>query len=91
MAEIIQDTTVDVPTRTMQARIRREFERHRGETNLDVINALIFKGTAELIESVNVWKQKGHVMNYFDNNSLLQREHRERLNFADKFFSDPTE
>ena len=71
--------------RTFQARVRLEFERNRNEKNLDIINALIFKGTTELIESVNDWKQKPHVMNSFENDSLLLRKNEETRSFLQSF------
>ena len=85
IAEITEDITLDIPIRTFQARVRFEFERNRNEKNLDIINALIFKGTTELIESINVWKQKPHIMNYFENNSLLSRKNEESKSFLRSF------
>lgn len=78
---------MDIPIRTFQARVRLEFERNRNEKNLDIINALIFKGTTELIESVNVWKQKPHAMNSFENDSLLLRKNEESKSFLQSFLN----
>lgn len=47
-------------------RVRAEFERYRRQHDLGVINVLLLKGTQELIETHNKWKQKTHVMRLFE-------------------------
>lgn len=49
-----------------RARVRVEFEKYRHLQNLSVINVLLLKGTQELIETHNKWKQKTHVMRLFE-------------------------
>lgn len=51
-----------------RARVRAEFERFRPVSDLGVTNVLLLKGTMELIEAHNKWKQKTHLMRYFDSN-----------------------
>lgn len=46
--------------------MRAEFERYRHQHDLGVINVLLLKGTQELIETHNKWKQKTHVMRLFE-------------------------
>ena len=58
-----------IPSRKIQQRIRLDFEKNKDIQDLNLINILIFKGTAELIETHNVWKQKNHMYNYFERDS----------------------
>ncbi|XP_065353794.1 NADH dehydrogenase [ubiquinone] 1 alpha subcomplex subunit 6 [Cloeon dipterum] len=57
----------DIPKSVEQCRekLRQEFEKHRHVTDIRVIDMLVVKGQMELKETVEIWKQKGHIMNYF--------------------------
>ncbi|KAK4875526.1 hypothetical protein RN001_011948 [Aquatica leii] len=57
----------DIPKSVEQCRqiLREEFTKHENLTDVRVIDMLIIKGQMELQESVNNWKQKGHIMSYF--------------------------
>lgn len=59
---------LDVPIGLGRSRVRGEFERWRNLSELPMINRRILLGTQELIETHNKWKQKPHVMRYFDSN-----------------------
>lgn len=59
---------LDIPSSLGRARVRAEFEKTRFIQDLPVLNVLIIKGTMELIEAHNKWKQKTHLMRYFDAN-----------------------
>lgn len=58
---------LDISVSMGRLRVRTEWERYRNVTNLDVLNVLLVKGTQELIETHNKWKQRVHVMRFFDN------------------------
>jgi len=59
---------LDIPISLGRARVRAEFERSRHLSDLPLINLSLLKGTQELIESHNKWKQRTHIMRYFDAN-----------------------
>ncbi|KAI8873131.1 hypothetical protein GQ42DRAFT_166446 [Ramicandelaber brevisporus] len=56
---------LSLPQVVLRSKVREEFEKNRYETNLKVIDIMLFKGELELRETVNVWKQTSHLMNYF--------------------------
>jgi len=48
-----------------RVKLREEFEKNRHVTDIRVIDMLVIKGQMELKETVEIWKQKCHVMTYF--------------------------
>ncbi|KAH1003350.1 NADH dehydrogenase [ubiquinone] 1 alpha subcomplex subunit 6 [Dendroctonus ponderosae] len=57
----------DIPKSEAQCRhkLREEFGKHKLVNDIRVVDLLVIKGQMELKETVNVWKQKGHLMAYF--------------------------
>ncbi|GJQ71736.1 hypothetical protein Trydic_g11429 [Trypoxylus dichotomus] len=57
----------DIPRSEQQCRekLREEFMKHKDVRDIRIIDMLIIKGQMELKETVEVWKQKGHIMMYF--------------------------
>jgi len=57
----------DIPKDTQQCRdkLKEEFLKNKHVADIRVIDMLVIKGQMELKETVEFWKQKGHVMNYF--------------------------
>ncbi|KAJ9051862.1 ndufa6 NADH-ubiquinone oxidoreductase subunit [Entomophthora muscae] len=55
--EIPQLYILDFPYSVIRAKIREEFEKNRYVNDLKLIDILIFKGNAELEETMKLWKQ----------------------------------
>ncbi|KAJ3416584.1 NADH dehydrogenase 1 alpha subcomplex subunit 6 ndufa6 [Chytridiales sp. JEL 0842] len=63
---IVEQHQLDLTTPVLRRRLRQEFERFRNVTDLPTIDVLLLKGRQEYEETVNMWKQKTHVMRYFE-------------------------
>uniref|UniRef100_A0A1B0CJY0 NADH dehydrogenase [ubiquinone] 1 alpha subcomplex subunit 6 n=1 Tax=Lutzomyia longipalpis TaxID=7200 RepID=A0A1B0CJY0_LUTLO len=74
----------DIPKSVEQCRekLREEFLRNKNVTDIRVIDMLVIKGQMELKESVEIWKQKGHIMRYFK-----ETQEPKPTDFLSKFFS----
>ncbi|CAG9806208.1 unnamed protein product [Chironomus riparius] len=57
----------DIPKSEEQckSKLREMFLRHKEVSDVRVIDMLVIKGQMELKECTKQWKQKGHVMNYW--------------------------
>uniref|UniRef100_A0A1A9Z2G6 NADH dehydrogenase [ubiquinone] 1 alpha subcomplex subunit 6 n=1 Tax=Glossina pallidipes TaxID=7398 RepID=A0A1A9Z2G6_GLOPL len=62
---IVMDYDIPKSIQQCRAKLREEFLRHRNVTDIRVIDMLVIKGQMELKESVEIWKQKGHIMRYW--------------------------
>jgi len=77
---------LDIPVSQIRAKIREEFEKNRGVNDLGVVNVMIGKGQMELDETLNMWKQKTHVMRYFGNYDIPPPP--EKSDFLSKFYDN---
>jgi NADH dehydrogenase (ubiquinone) 1 alpha subcomplex subunit 6 len=90
--DIVDIYRLEIPSRLIKQRIRKEFNKHRNITDLKIIDVLLFKGRIEYEETMNVWKQKTHVMRLFviDCNRWFEYEIDEystrSTKFLDKFY-----
>ncbi|ESO10027.1 hypothetical protein HELRODRAFT_73194 [Helobdella robusta] len=58
----------DVPltVKDFRKKLHERFTENRSITDIRVIDMLVVKGQMDLVEAVNIWKTKGHIMAYFD-------------------------
>ncbi|KAK9703885.1 ndufa6 NADH-ubiquinone oxidoreductase subunit [Basidiobolus ranarum] len=56
---------LDFPADVVRAKIREEFEKNRFVNDVGLLDILIFKGQAELRETMMKWKQNSQLMQYF--------------------------
>uniref|UniRef100_A0A161MLJ2 NADH dehydrogenase [ubiquinone] 1 alpha subcomplex subunit 6 n=1 Tax=Triatoma infestans TaxID=30076 RepID=A0A161MLJ2_TRIIF len=62
---IVMDYDIPKSIKQCREKLREEFQKQNHVTDIRVINMLVIKGQMELKEIVNIWKQKGTVMNYW--------------------------
>jgi NADH dehydrogenase (ubiquinone) 1 alpha subcomplex subunit 6 len=75
---------LEVSSRQIRSRVRQEFEKHRYVSDTKVIDRLLFKGRQEYEETMNQWKQKTHVMRYFNEDPYAPRKPE---TFLEKFYA----
>ncbi|OWR41600.1 NADH dehydrogenase [ubiquinone] 1 alpha subcomplex subunit 6-like [Danaus plexippus] len=79
---IVKDFDIPKSEEQCRAKLKEIFLRNKDVTDIRVIDILVIKGQMELKESVNIWKQKGHIMAYFK-----PTEEPKPKDFLSKFFS----
>jgi NADH dehydrogenase (ubiquinone) 1 alpha subcomplex subunit 6 len=62
--------------------LRAMFLKNKYVTDLRTIDLLVIKGQMELVETVNIWKQKTHIMRYFKDTTKEERP----TDFLSKFY-----
>ncbi|ORY01082.1 hypothetical protein K493DRAFT_335087 [Basidiobolus meristosporus CBS 931.73] len=75
---------LDFPADVVRAKVREEFEKNRFVNDVGVLDILIFKGQAELRETMMKWKQTNHVYQYFYKDELDPKP----TDFLSKFYDN---
>lgn len=79
---LVKDFDIPKSEDQCRAKLKELFLKNKDATDIRVIDLLVVKGQIELKESVNMWKQKGHIMAYFK-----PTEEPKPKDFLSKFFS----
>lgn len=64
--EICTIYALNLPPSVLRAKFRTAFEANRGIKELAVYDILLHKGYVEYQETVNMWKQRPHIMRWFN-------------------------
>lgn len=76
------------PPDLMRQRIRRDFEKYKDISNLNVIDKLTYFGIIDVEEAKNIWKQTNHVDAYF---SELPQEGQAVISTNEPILTPPSE
>ncbi|XP_069122716.1 NADH dehydrogenase [ubiquinone] 1 alpha subcomplex subunit 6-like [Argopecten irradians] len=79
---IVTNFHIPLTTTQCKSRLRNQFNKNKGLSDLRVIDMMIIKGQMDLMETVNNWKQRNHVMQLFDDFSETSKS----KDFLAKFY-----
>jgi NADH dehydrogenase (ubiquinone) 1 alpha subcomplex subunit 6 len=79
---IVLHYDVPISVNDGKTKLRELFRKNKHVTDLRAIDLLVVKGQMELVETVNIWKTRNHIMRYFSD-SWKERP----TDFLSKFYS----
>ncbi|KAJ3069932.1 hypothetical protein HDU98_007025 [Podochytrium sp. JEL0797] len=63
---IANNYQLDLTSDVLRKRMRQEYNKYKGVSDLQTIDLLIYKGRTEWEETMNFWKQATHILRFFD-------------------------
>ncbi|CAG0900592.1 unnamed protein product [Darwinula stevensoni] len=74
----------DIPKSVRQCRekLKEEFVKNKDLKDVRIIDAKVIKGQMDLVETKKMWRQKHHVMNYFQDT-----RNKQPTDFLSKFYA----
>ncbi|SAM67575.1 probable NADH2 dehydrogenase (ubiquinone) [Ustilago bromivora] len=85
--EICALYALDVPSSTLRAKFRTQFEKNKTVKDLAVLDLMLLKTQQEYQETMNGWKQVPHIMKWFAEEEAPARPE----GFLDKFYASRDE
>eukprot|EP01104_Vermistella_antarctica_P005087 TRINITY_DN15506_c0_g1_i1.p2 TRINITY_DN15506_c0_g1~~TRINITY_DN15506_c0_g1_i1.p2 ORF type:complete len:118 (-),score=35.19 TRINITY_DN15506_c0_g1_i1:80-433(-) len=80
---LVMQYSIDLPVPEVRRAITKEFQKHKGAESKEVIDMLVWKGQQDMEETRLLFKQKGHIMQYF----FARDNTREYSDFSKAFFA----
>ncbi|KAL5287087.1 NDUFA6 family protein [Megaselia abdita] len=79
---VVMDYDIPMSVEQCRDKLREEFLKNKDVSDIRVIDMLVVKGQMELKETVEIWKQKGHIMRYWK-----ESQDPKPTDFLSKFFN----
>ncbi|GAA5827844.1 hypothetical protein JCM11251_007697 [Rhodosporidiobolus azoricus] len=71
--EIVSLYALNIPHHAIRAKVRQQFERNSGVSDLAAVDVLLLKSYQDLQETLNCWKMDSHVFRWFADEELPPR------------------
>ncbi|KAK7112724.1 NADH dehydrogenase [ubiquinone] 1 alpha subcomplex subunit 6-like [Littorina saxatilis] len=63
---VVKDFDVPISVKMGREKVREMFNKNKHITDIRTIDLLVIKGQMELVETAQIWKQRPHIMKYFE-------------------------
>ena len=83
---VVLDYDVPLTTELVRQRVRKEFEKNRHVSDYRAVDLLVVRGQMDLVETAEIWKQRGHIMSYFD--EIERQGQNAQKDFLTKFYGN---